>query len=92
MNTTLPRLHIKALIDLIKGLPIMYASQDLQICVHECRVTAEDDLYVATLAPSRDMKLLDLTELLTEDVSEFESLDFGPVGPHMQPSASASLD
>jgi len=70
----------------------MYASQDLQICVHECRVTAEDDLYVATLAPSRDMKLLDLTELLTEDVSEFESLDFGPVGPHMQPSASASLD
>ena len=28
-------------------LPILYASQDLEVCVHECRVTVEDDLYVA---------------------------------------------
>lgn len=59
-----------------KSLPVMYGSQDLHVCVHECRVTSEDDLYVATLAPSRDLKLLDLTELLEEpDTSEFESLD-----------------
>ena len=54
----------------------MYGSQDLQICVHECRVTAEDELYLATLAPARNLQLLDLTELLSEErVTEFESLD-----------------
>ena len=57
-------------------LPVMYASTDLQICVHECRVTAEDDTYVATLAPNKDLKLLDLTPVLEEPEStEFESLD-----------------
>ena len=57
-------------------LPVMYASSDLQICVHECRVTAEDDTYVATLAPIRDLKLLDLTAMLPEpEATEFESLD-----------------
>lgn len=58
------------------GFPVMYGSQDLQICLHECRVTAEDDVYVATLAPAVDLILLDLTESLHEDdVAEFESLD-----------------
>jgi hypothetical protein len=54
----------------------MYGSQDLPVCVHECRVAAEDDLFVATLSPTKSLKLLDLTELLQEkDVTEFESLD-----------------
>ena len=58
------------------GFPVMYGSQDLQVCLHECRVTAEDDLYLATLAPARQLRLLDLTELLQEEkVTEFESLD-----------------
>jgi RES domain-containing protein len=56
--------------------PVMYGSQDLQVCIYECRVTAEDDLFVATLEPTRNLKLLDLTELLHEEgVSEFDSLD-----------------
>lgn len=56
--------------------PVMYASQDLQVCVHECRATAEDELYVATLSPTRDLRLLDLSALLQEEkVTEFESLD-----------------
>ena len=55
--------------------PIMYASQDLEICVHECRVTVDDKLFLATLYPTRDLKLLDLTEIMDEDVTEFESLD-----------------
>lgn len=57
-------------------LPVMYGSQDLEVCVHECRVTAEDELYVATLSPTRSFKLLDLSYLLSEEhVTEFESLD-----------------
>ena len=57
------------------NLPIMYASQDLEICVHECRVTVEDKLFLATLYPTRDLRLLDLSEIIDEDVTEFESLD-----------------
>lgn len=59
-----------------EGFSVMYASQDLQICIHECRVLAEDDVFVATLTTTKDVKLLDLTELLPEpDKSEFESFD-----------------
>ena len=57
--------------------PTLYASPDLQTCLHECRVAAEDDLYVATLRPARDLKLLNVAALLDEprEVDEFESLD-----------------
>jgi len=58
-----------------KSFSVMYGSQDLQVCIHECRVTAEDELFVATLAPAGKLKLLDLTHLLEEEVTEFESLD-----------------
>lgn len=58
------------------GQPILYCSQDIEGCVHECRVTVEDELYLAALEPARDLKLLDLTALLREEgVTEFESLD-----------------
>lgn len=55
--------------------PVMYGSQDLEVCIHERRVTVDDELFFATLTPKRDLKLLDLTELLEEDTTEFESLD-----------------
>lgn len=59
------------------GAPALYASPDLQVCVHECRVTAEDELYVATLAPIRPLRFLDLSVILQENdgITEFESLD-----------------
>ncbi|MGV3632597.1 MAG: RES family NAD+ phosphorylase [Bacteroidota bacterium] len=56
-------------------LPILYGSQDLEICVHECRVSVEDELYIASLYPTEDLRLLDLTELIEENCTEFESLD-----------------
>jgi hypothetical protein len=56
--------------------PILYGSQDIEGCVHECRVTVEDELYLASLKPTRNLKLLDLTAVLHEEhVTEFESLD-----------------
>ena len=27
-------------------LPVLYGSQDLEVCLHECRVTAEDEIYL----------------------------------------------
>lgn len=56
-------------------LPALYCSQDLEVCLHECRVSVEDELFVATLSPSRNVTLLDLTELIEEEVTEFDSLD-----------------
>ncbi|SMF93450.1 RES domain-containing protein [Methylomagnum ishizawai] len=58
-------------------LPVMYVSPDLEVCIHECRVAAADELYVATLMPARSLKVLDLSVVLTEEprVTEFESLD-----------------
>jgi len=59
-----------------RQLAVMYGSQDLQICIHECRVAAEDNVFLATLTPASDLKLLDLTHILREEgVTEFESLD-----------------
>jgi|GEM_PF-297490 len=58
-------------------LPILYGSQDLEVCLHECRVTADDEVYIATLVPKRRLRLLNLAEALWEErhVTEFESLD-----------------
>lgn len=56
--------------------PVLYASQDIEVRVHECRVTVEDDLFMATLAPTRPIRCLDLTAVLEEDgCTEFERLD-----------------
>jgi hypothetical protein len=55
--------------------PVLYASPDMEVCVHECRFSAEDELYVATLSTTKSLRLLNLTALLNEEESEFESLD-----------------
>ncbi|MGN8037841.1 RES domain-containing protein [Chitinophaga sp. 22321] len=57
-----------------QNLPVLYASQDLDICIHESRVTIEDQLYLAKLALSKPINVLDLTEAITESGTEFESL------------------
>lgn len=61
----------------ISNFPILYGSQDLETCIHECRVTVEDDIFVSKLKPTKTLKLLDLTHLLEEEenITEFKSLD-----------------
>ncbi|WP_041193509.1 RES family NAD+ phosphorylase [Candidatus Symbiobacter mobilis] len=60
-----------------KGHPVLYGSPDLEVCIHECRVSTEDDVFVATLNTTQDLRLLDLSVLLKEPehITEFESLD-----------------
>jgi len=55
--------------------PVLYGSQDAEICVHEARFMAGDELYIATLRPARPLTLIDLSAILEEDCTEFESLD-----------------
>jgi hypothetical protein len=58
------------------GFPVLYGSPDLELCIHECRTTVEDNLFVAKLVPKQKLKVLDLSALLEEDgVTEFESVD-----------------
>lgn len=57
------------------GMPVLYGSQDAEICVHEARFVASDELYIATLRPIKQLKLLDVSVVLLEDCTEFESLD-----------------
>ena len=75
-------------------LPVLYGSADLELCVHECRVTVEDLVHVATLKTTRPLTLLDLTALLEEEVTSFESLDMAVhmlflAGGHSYPIARA---
>ncbi|MDA9554917.1 RES family NAD+ phosphorylase [Pelobium sp.] len=55
--------------------PVLYGSPDLELCLHECRTTVEDDVFVAKLVPAENLKVLDLSSIIDEDTTEFESLD-----------------
>jgi hypothetical protein len=55
-------------------LPVLYGSQDLDICIHECRVTVEDNLYVGLMSTLQPLNVLDLTGEITEEGDAFESL------------------
>lgn len=58
------------------GFPVMYCSPDLELCIHECRTTVDDNLFVAKLVPTQKLKVLDLSALIEEEgVTEFDSLD-----------------
>ncbi len=58
-----------------KDFKVFYASQDLEVCIHECRVSVTDELYVATVRPAKSLKMLDLSTSISEQCTEFESLN-----------------
>jgi len=76
------------------GEAILYASPDLELCLHECRVTAEDDIYLAKLVPIKPLKMLNLAALVLEEgVDEFNSIDLAMhflflAGEHSYPICS----
>lgn len=45
-----------------RDLPILYAAFDVETCLHESRITLEDECFVAVLKPSVPAKLLDLSK------------------------------
>lgn len=55
--------------------PVLYGSPDLELCIHECRTSVEDNIFFAKLSPIKTLKVLDLTSLIDEEATEFESLD-----------------
>ena len=71
------------------------ARRYLQTCLHECRVTVEDALFLATLRPVRELKLLNLVSFPDEPLSHpCENLDHALVmlflaEPHAYPISRA---
>lgn len=58
------------------GSSVLYASPDLELCVHECRANLEDELYVAKLVPTRPLYFLNLAAIIYEENPDyFISLD-----------------
>jgi hypothetical protein len=58
-----------------EALPILYVSENTETCLHECRVTLSDYINVAALRPSRDLRLLNLTEVDDTTMrTEFDSV------------------
>lgn len=54
--------------------PVLYGSQNLEICFHECRITLPQETFVAHLYPDHPLKLLDMrAEILNDGPTEFES-------------------
>ncbi len=57
------------------GFPVLYGSQDLEICVHECRVTKADECHIGVLESSTTVDLLDLSASIEDPgATPFESL------------------
>jgi hypothetical protein len=59
-------------------LSLLYGSPNLQVCIHECRVTLADDIFVATLRPTRSLRLIDLSGNYDqpEGISPFDDLSW----------------
>jgi hypothetical protein len=59
------------------GSPILYTSQSLPVCLHECRVAVTDDIYVATFITTDDIPIADLTaDYNQQPVTPFEDLRY----------------
>jgi hypothetical protein len=58
-------------------LPILYAAEDVETCLHECRVTLADWICVATFAPARPLRVLDLSRDIDDRDArtEFDRVD-----------------
>ncbi len=59
-------------------LPVLYASPSLTVCIHECRVTLADDIFVATLRPKRVLNFIDLSGNYDEpdNADPFDSVEW----------------
>jgi RES domain len=59
------------------SMPIFYGSPSILVCLHECRVTLTDDIFVATLAPTRELRFINLAaDYLQTPNTPFEDLTY----------------
>jgi hypothetical protein len=61
-----------------RKLPLFYGSPNLQVCIHECRVTLVDNIFVASTTPTKKLSLIDLTGNYDQptDIDPFDDLEW----------------
>lgn len=61
----------------LRGNVVFYAAFDIETCIHEGRATMNDELYIATFKPQKQLKLLDVTNIQESETeaTPFENLD-----------------
>ena len=47
----------------IKNTPVFYAAFNVETCIHESRLTIDDEIFVATLHPTRELRFLDFCRI-----------------------------
>lgn len=59
-----------------EGVSILYGAFDIETCIHECRASINDTLYVAAIKPLMKLKLLDFTDVCgdPDETTPFEML------------------
>jgi hypothetical protein len=56
---------------------VLYTSQSVPVCLHECRVAVTDDIFVATFEAAMDLRVADLTaDYAQRAASPFEDLRY----------------
>lgn len=56
------------------GSPVLYVSDDIELCLHECRVALSEEIVLATLITTSDLRLLDMSQgLATTGPTPFEN-------------------
>ncbi|MCT3664248.1 RES family NAD+ phosphorylase [Elizabethkingia anophelis] len=57
-----------------KKLNILYGSPNIEVCLHECRATLIDSLYIAKMVPCVELKLLNLSSKINDKRIGFDNL------------------
>ena len=56
-----------------EAFPVLYAADAVETCLHECRTTLADEITLAVLRPTLDLKILDLSaDFPNDDVTFFD--------------------
>lgn len=58
----------------LDNISVLYLSSNIESAIHECRVTVEDDLHLASIIVKRPLQIVDLTNTLNDRGDPWEDL------------------
>lgn len=58
----------------LRGTSVLYLSSSIESAIHECRVTVEDELFLASISINKALKIIDLTKTLNDSGDPWEDL------------------
>lgn len=58
----------------LRGSSVLYLSSSIESAIHECRVTVEDELFLASVSIKQPLRIVDLTKTLNDAGDPWEDL------------------